>query len=494
MTILTYNISLKPFIFEKCKSFFLNKEKSKYIFIDYPDKSKIYEQTFSSKLNFQFISHNQFIKFKNNKLKDKFYLGLDFYQKNLFSEKIYMSILSRYQIDQNTFSYIERQEYFKEILNSYYNFLINNKVNQIIFYDYPHHIDSYILYIIAKYLNIKITIISYLFLLGNYRVVFDKNLKNRFSQFNKRSRTKIDYNHVTKKIERYSRSKSHIKPHYILHESNLIYFLLKDLYRSMKRGVFQDSNFYSKHRYNSKYIEESLPKEITSVFINLKQRIKIKKLKKEYLNLCSNFNFKKKFILFLPSVQPEASTLPLAGFFHDFKLILDMLMKFLPNNWIILYKEHPLTFDYSKESNLFKNSYYYQDLDKNKIKLIDYRLDTYNFIKNAQCIATSTGSAGLEASLKGKAVLNFGCAWWSNFNNIFRIKRDNDLKIALRKINNNEFYFNKDLLYQDIFDTYSKTIEFENYTENSYTKFNKIKSRDSLNDKKIQSYFNKYLS
>ena len=70
-----------------------------------------------------------------------------------------------------------------------------------------------------------------------------------------------------------------------------------------------------------------MPKEITSVIINLKQRMKIKKLKKDYLNLCSTFNFKKKYILFLPSVQPEASTLPLAGF-HDFKLILDMLMKF----------------------------------------------------------------------------------------------------------------------------------------------------------------------
>ena len=97
-------------------------------------------------------------------------------------------------------------------------------------------------------------------------------------------------------------------------------------------------------------------------------------------------------------------------------------MKFLPDNWIILYKEHPLTFDYSKESNLFKNSHYYQDLDKDRIKLIDYRLDTYNYIKNAECIATSTGSAGVEASLKGKAVLNFGCAWWSNFHNIFKIK------------------------------------------------------------------------
>ena len=135
---------------------------------------------------------NDFIKlrFKINN-KDQ-YLGLDFHKKNIFSEKIFMSILSRYQVNQNSFSYIERQNYYKEILNYFYCFLLENKISKIVFYDYPHHIDSYILYVLSKHLNLKIIITSYLFLLGNYRLVFDDSLKNRFHQFKKNQVYKVE--------------------------------------------------------------------------------------------------------------------------------------------------------------------------------------------------------------------------------------------------------------------------------------------------------------
>ena len=91
-------------------------------------------------------------------------------------------------------------------------------------------------------------------------------------------------------------------------------------------------------------------------------------------------------------------------------------------------------------------------------------------------------------------MLNFGCEWWSNFHNIFKIKNDSDLKIAIQKISSNKFNFNKKLLYQDIFDTYNKTIEFNNYSEHSHMKYYKIKSDNLVDDKKIQNHFNKHLS
>lgn len=489
MTILTYNIALKPFIFDNCKNIFLNDSKSNYIFIDYPESQKLYKRFFTAKIKYNFLSHNDFIKLKPDKGKNDFYLGLDFYMKNIFSEKIYMSILSRYQTNQNTFSYIERQNYYKEILNSYSNFLIKNKVKKIIFYDYPHHIDSYILYIIAKHLNIKLIIISYLFLLGDYRLVFDKNLKNRFIQFKKSSKNKINKKDIIDKISKFTKSSKHIKPHYIISKNSLFYFLIKDIYRSFHRGIFSYSNFYAKNNYKLKYIDELPLREISSIFINFNQRLKIKKLEKQYLNVCTSFTLKEKYILLLPSVQPEASTLPLAGYFHDFKIIIDMLLKYLPYNWKILYKEHPLTFDYSKESNLFKTISYYNDIKHKNIKFIDHRVDTYDLIKNSQCVATSTGSAGVEASLKNKAVLNFGIAWWSNFNNIFRINNDLDLKSAIENIKNKKFIFNKKHLNKNIFDTYRKTIEFNDYNEHSYASYERKKFNNKIDFKLIENYF-----
>lgn len=489
MTILTYNITLKPFIFDNCKNFFLKETKKKYIFIDYPDSSNLYKKFFYKKINYKFITHNDFIKFKK---KDgiNFLPDLEFYKKNIFSEKIFMAILSRYQVEQNTFSYLDRQNYYKDIIKNYGSFLIKNNVTKIIFYDYPHQIDSYILYIIAKYLKIKIIIISYLFLLGNYRVVIDVNLKDRFSQFFKKQNYRINEKKILEKIHKYSKSDLHLKPHYILSKNSIFYLLIKDLYRSFKRGFFNDSNFYAKKNHKLNYLNEKPISEISSVKINFFQRNKIKKLEKNYLRLCTNYN-SKRYILFLPSVQPEASSLPLAGFFHDFNLILDMLIKHLPNNWHILYKEHPLTFSLIKESHLFKNDNYYELLKNNKIQFIDHRLDTYKFITKSQCIATSTGSAGLEASLKGKPVLNFGLAWWSNFNNIFKIQSDTDLKSAINCIVNKKFKFNSKNLTKNILDTYKKTVEFEFYNENSFEKYNIKKSKNKVDFRYIENYFKK---
>lgn len=493
MTILTYNISLKPFIFDNIKNKIIKNKFNKYFFIDYPESKTIYDKNFSNKINYKFISHNDFIKlrFKINN-KDQ-YLGLDFHKKNIFSEKIFMSILSRYQVNQNSFSYIERQNYYKEILNYFYCFLLENKISKIVFYDYPHHIDSYILYVLSKHLNLKIIITSYLFLLGNYRLVFDDSLKNRFHQFKKNQVYKVEKNKVIKLIENYSKSKKHIKPHYIINKKSIYYLFLKDFYRSFKRGFFKESNYHAKHSYEIKFRNENFKSEISSVFTNFIQRKKITKLEREYLKLCKPFNFRKKFILFLPSVQPEASSLPLAGYFNDFKIILDMLQKYLPKNWIILYKEHPLTFDLTKESYLFKNENYYKEISNEKIIFINHKIDTMSLITKSECIATSTGSAGLEASLKTKPVLNFGVAWWSNYKNIFKINNNLDLEKAIKIIRDKKFKFYKRELTKDILNTYKKTIEFYHYNEYSHKKYDILMKEINIDFKNIDNYFKQNL-
>jgi len=491
MSILTYNLSLKPFIFEIASTKLLEKNtKDKFFVIDYPDKEKYYEKFYK---NYKFISHNKFIK-SNFKKKNNFHLGIDFYRENIFAEKIYMNILSRYQINQSTFNFYDRNLYFKNILKYYGDFLVNNKIKWIIFYDYPHHIDSYPLYILAKHLKIKITIISYLYLLGHYRVVIDSNLKNRFILYNHAYRNKINKKEILNKVNTYLKSKKHIKPKYILTEDSLYYLFLKDLYRSFRRGIFKQSNFYFKISKKSDYFNEKIPYELKTVFINVIQRLKIKKLKKDYLKHCFKGNFyKKKFILFLPSVQPEASTLPLGGFFYDFTIIINMLLKYLPKNWYILYKEHPLSFNLKKESHLFKKSNFYSNLKNDRLIFIDYRQDTYDYIIKSECIATATGSAGLEALLKGKPVLNFGKAWWSNFSSIYTIQSDNDLSSALEKIKNNQFKPRVSKLKKEIINTFEKTIEFPLYNEESYERYLERKSHIDIDFIEAKKYLNKFL-
>lgn len=486
MSILTFNLAQKPFIYDMVTKLLLKKyQKSKFIFIDYPDKKKLYLKF----KNAEFISHNHFIKAKFKK-QNNFFLGIDFYKKNIFSEKIINQILSRYQINHDTFDSYDRNIYIKNILKYYGDFIVNNKIKWVIFYDYPHHIDTYPFYVLAKYLKIKITIISYLYLLGNYRVVIDKNLKDRFINYRKGYNSKIDKKEILKKINQYNNINYHIKPNYITNVNLLSIFFLKDLYRSFKRGFFLESNFYSKLNNKSNFFNEKISIEINSVFVNLFQRVKIKQLQREYLKECSkDNNLNKNYILFMPSVQPEASTLPLAGFFYDFTIILDMLLKNLPKNWLIFYKEHPLTFNFQKESHLFKKLNFYKNINDKRIKFIDHREDTYKYIMKSKCVATATGSAGLEALLKGKPVLNFGKAWWSHFSNIFTIQNDCDLSDALNEIKAGKYIINPNKLNNEILNTYKKTIEFILYEEDSYKNYLNLKKNINFDFEEASNYF-----
>ena len=462
MNVVTYNLTVKPVIFKSLIDFLKDNNFEKIHFIDYVDKRKEYEKDFQLKNHEFFYSHNDFLNLKNLKKNKKFY-DVDFIKKNIFYEKLLFNILSRYELNQNTFSFTQRQDYIRKAINCFSNFLIDNSITHIIFYDYPHHFDSFVLYILGKYLKKKIIIISYLFLLGNYRLVIDKNIENRFSNFVNQvnmSNNVNNYN-LNKKINNYIYENKHIKPHYIKEEKSIFYYLLKDLYRSWYRGIFKESNYFIKTKINSNFEDHNFPNEIYSVFLNFKNRLKIKRLEKKYIKVSlKNIDLDKKFILFLPSVQPEASSLPLANYYHDFNIIINMLLKNLPDNWLIYYKEHPLTFNLLKESFIFKNEKYYDEISNNKIKFIHHNEDTYKYIKNSQAVATSTGSAGLEATLKGKPVLNFGTAWWSNYKNIFHISNNNDLKKVIFNLINNKIKISEAEVKEDIFKTFKFSEEF----------------------------------
>ena len=76
---------------------------------------------------------------------------------------------------------IQKKHYF-DLLKFAFGLFKKYKIEKIIFFDYPHHMESLVLYEVAKYLQIDTTIISYLFL-GEYRLVVDKNINYRFEDF-----------------------------------------------------------------------------------------------------------------------------------------------------------------------------------------------------------------------------------------------------------------------------------------------------------------------
>jgi len=496
LNILTYNICQKPLISELLKDY-LNKFDG-IVAIDFFDKQSFYNQFGNVKFYDQILLKYGKTIYSNKT--EYFHLGFQKYFREF--EYLFHLILSRYDFDSN-FNHMDRLSYYRQLSSICFDIIQKNKISEIIFYDYPHHADSFLLYHICKFLNIKTNIISYLYILKNYRIVFDNSYEDRFGYF--KSDKKLDSvnkENILELIKKYKISKKHIRPEYINYKkyknfisfNSIVYLFLKDIYRSLRRGIFSRSNYVINTSLKKQFIDQNAPNEIYSVFLSFLGRLKILNLKRIYKAKSVEPNLNNKYVLFCPNVQPEASTLPLANNFVDFINLTNLLIKYLPNDWKIFYKEHPLTFSLVKEAYLAKDKNYFNNFISNKIIFIDYNYDIYKLIKYSQFVVTPTGSVGIESIIKSKVVLNFGNAWWKNYQNVLNITDEKTLKEVISKIISKKININQNLLEKDIIDTFEKTIDFPYYyIENEKDPaLNKFYKTDTWRE--LQTKFNESLN
>ena len=462
MNTLTYNLCLKPIVFELIYDHLKSKNSIIYS-IDFRESKSIYE----NKLNKAIFCDQRYSKkgLDHDGNKISYNLSRNIIKSFSKIENVAYRIMSRYEKDNYSFDFKNRTNHYFDLLKFSFGLIKKYDIKKIIFFDYPHHIESYILYKVARYLKIKIIIISYLYI-GEYRMVVDDRLQNRFNEFfnekkltNFKDSNSLYFKNISKKIK-------HVKPFYLVENSNYyyaIYYFVKDFYRSFLNGFFKESNNFNKKLQNINF-----PSEIHSSFLMFFNRLKILRLKKTYLSFCKiKPDYKKKYILFCPNLQPEASTLPMAGIYSDFEIILDTILEALPDDWVLYYKEHPLVFNLLKESYLSKSKEYYENIYNEKIQFIDYRLDTYQLIDNANLIITPTGSIGIESLIRGKRVGFFGSPWWRIFddpifiNDYFKLKELINKSDSKTRIDNSQFY-------QNYIKTFEQTFPWEGFSYDSY--------------------------
>ena len=485
MNILTYNLCLKPVVFDLIKDD-LNKKNSVIYSIDFINTKKYYKKFIK---NIIFCDQRNSKKgLDHDKSKFEFYLNKKIISDLSNLELIIYRLMSRYEKNDRLFNFNSRKKHYFDLLKFAFGLIEKYKIKKVIFFDYPHHMESLVLYEVAKYLQLNTTIISYLFL-GEYRLVVDKNINNRFEDFllknkiNKFDEKNLTYfNKVKNKIK-------HMKPFYLKENSNmfyLIYYFIKDIYRSFLNGFNTESNNFVKTNLQEKFQNSKFPSEISSSIYMFFNRLKILNLKRIYkYNTTKNPDLTKNYILFCPNLQPEASTLPMAGIYSDFELILETILKELPDDWFIYYKEHPLVFNLLKESFLNKNKFYYKHINNKKIKFIDYKEDTFKLIDNSNFVVTPTGSIGLEAMIRNKRVAFFGNTWWFNFKDPKYIENPSDIKKMIKenliKKNKVNEHFMKDYI-----KTFEQTVSWTGFHYDSYENFvkdykNNQIDKDNLN-------------
>ena len=329
-------------------------------------------------------------------------------------------------------SRIDREAIFNNTVMWTLNKFEKKLPDALIAIEHPHTHIQFTIFQICKYFNIQcVKFNSWLPIpvinlqnvntgeLINRTIEFDDNIVNEYNSsfkkyiqniYNKRD------NYIANHIE-IVKLRSNLASWKI---QNLISFV-KDIFRKFKsKKAFEDSK-----RYNP----------VNPFKIDSFQKLRLIRKRRKNLESSLNKNAKDdvsldvKYVYFGLHYEPERTTLPDGGVFHDQLLSIIKLRDILPDNVKVYVKEHPSMFFKALTGYKGRSPIFY-DLIRNisGVTLVHHNVSTLNLIKNSVFTATVTGTVGFESSILGKKSIIFGNSWYDGCPNT--LKWNDDLSYA----------------------------------------------------------------
>ncbi len=402
---------------------------SEYFFLDIPSLRRFEFEKFLKKLKFNSINIDELDLLDDHKLG---YFG------------------SFDETKSGNFSVRELKNLFIEHLSFWKSILIEKKVDIVIFKNWPHRTDCLSLYLLAKHvLKLDVLFIDQTPHLDEYYQTIGKDLSQLHLPFMKHylnqtfKKDNLDVEKYVNKLKKKQTFKVDVE--YIINHSkiNIFYDFIKKFIKMFILTLFKGSGFRKPlifFKKNSKYYKSSsyLMNNFEYLFFCFKKNIQIKKLEKYYEKNCTKSENHENYILFAAPFQPEVNTNALVGNSEDVITCLEMISKIIPKDWKIYYKEHFSTFltnDYNR-SILVKDTNYFKRLKKlNKIRFISSKESIYKLIKKSKITASVSGTSSFEAAINEIPAISFGNCWYMGCKSIFTINSFQDLREALKKIN-----------------------------------------------------------
>jgi hypothetical protein len=311
----------------------------------------------------------------------------------------------------------DRRKIYQDLLLYWHTLLKNNPVDAVVFASTPHMGYQNIIYYVAKKLNIstyylqRTLIENRVLILENYHKVSkippeylaDRKKKEMIDLIGKDDYNKIFVPSIwLKRSSRVNRKILNKDVAYLFRE------FVKVIYNFLFKFMFNE-NLPSAFYFNDK------SSKIRIGLASVSRTINTYVLKSYYQKHSSTISLKRRFVFFPLHFQPERSTVPEGGAFDNQLLVLDILSKSLPKDWIIYVKEHPSQFRrYDLRKKHYRNiDYYKRILAYRNVRLVDLEKDSSELIEKAIFTVTVTGSAGWQSLLKGKPCMAFGNPWYA---------------------------------------------------------------------------------
>jgi hypothetical protein len=322
-----------------------------------------------------------------------------------------------------TFSRLDREVILNKLSIWTLRNLEKSKPDALIMAEAPHSHSQYLIYEICLYLDIPTakfntwTPVPLMFLQ-------DMKLGTRQKKNYKISRD-VDKK-ITKELEKYITLISNLADRdgyevdYIKQQrlDSLIVNKFKSLIKSDLIIFIKDIYFHMRMFYKKEYLHIN-PYKIGIYGRKKIQRVRKKNLKDACDKNLDKLDLKQEFVYFPLHFEPERTTNPDGGRFHDQVLAILELRKLLPSDVYIYVKEHPSQFYFSDKGSRGRSPLFY-NLIKNikNVKLIDPYEDSFKVLRHAMFVATINGTVAIEAAIIKKKALVFGNNWFSGCPNI----------------------------------------------------------------------------
>lgn len=387
------------------------------------------------------------------------YINVDFVRQYASFENQAMKMLDRLDVDRFRFNFMERQRHVRNLIRSWESCIDLLKPDAVITPMLPHRVYDYVLYMLCQWHHIPYFTFDHTRFAGRYIIlngfytIGDMFVKDYLDAIEKPdseiyipddiedcfNKNKQDYK-VAAPAYMGTEEKENARWDSIWdilkHTVGKIIVRRKELWGN--KGFLKDwSRMYYKESKdisleNSKY---PLPIYLKDYVDNNKYK---KKMLRYYESLTENPVYSEKYVVYFLHYQPEATTSPTGDVFVDQSLCIDMLLKNLPQDYMVYVKEHPHQFLFHREGHTSRMKYFYDDMKKNqRIRLMSLKEPSFDLIENCKAIGTVCGTVGWESIVRGKPVVLFGVAWYENYDKgVFRVTDEASAKGMCQFIEN----------------------------------------------------------
>jgi hypothetical protein len=390
------------------------------------------ETLFVNNTEVKLIGSGYNLQFKNSRLPKGEKIDLDNNEKNNC-----IKIIERYkfQYDRLLFKSKHYDELISDLIDYSYTIIKENLVELVILPEIPHQKLDYFIYLVSKKLKISQLFISTLPAVNYHRSTMF--LSDEYNSFGSKFKELLAIT-INEKLKLDDIRESHIIDYYYAFKriENILYPRIATVNTpsNMVRLKEAFSRFINYSYYSG--IRQTLIKIIFSLIRLLSisyhkfnsiwiMRFYIKKSVK-------NISDYEKYVYYPLHFQPEATTVPAGNYYSDQIKVINYLNDNLPDNIIIIVKEHPAyLLDKTIPISLSRSLDFYKSiLNKPKFRLVDINTDSYSLIKNSIAVATVTGTVSFEALPFNIPSLNFGESRYNALPNA----------LPILKINKSNFY------------------------------------------------------